>query len=133
MNMPAYPRPTLTEANRPMLEAWGEGRLLLPHCVDCNVSFWFPRPFCPRCWSERLEWREHTGQGHVVAYSIIHRHVHEAFRAEAPTVLAEIQLAGGPSMLARCVGDKPPRDGAAVGLVQAAEASRYPLPTFTTA
>ena len=133
MNTPDYPRPTVTETNRPLLEGWQEGRLLLQHCGDCDTKFYFPRPFCPKCWSESLQWREHGGQGHIVAFTRVHRHVHEAFRAEGPTVFAEIQLIDGPSLLARCVGDKPPQDGASVRLVPAAEASRYPLPTFTLA
>lgn len=130
MSTPEYPRPTLTETNRPLLEAWQSGRLLLQHCNDCDNTFYFPRPFCPKCWSARLDWREHDGEGRIVAFTRVHRHVHEAFRAESPTVFAEIQLRNGPSLLARCVGDKPPQEGAPVRLVSAAEAPRYPLPTF---
>ncbi len=129
-NATSYPTPALTETNRPLLESWREGRLMLQHCTDCGHTFFFPRPFCPGCWSADLQWREHSGRATVVAFTRIHRHVHESFRAEIPTVLAEIALEAGPSMLARCVPSDELRVGGSVRLVGAADAQRYPLPTF---
>lgn len=133
MDKPAYPQPTLTETNRPLIEAWREGRLRIQHCQDCGNAFYFPRPFCPNCWSARVEWRDHSGKGRVVTFTIVHKHVHESFRAESPTVFAEIQLENGPAMLARCVGTDSILTGSSVRLVSPEDAQRYPLPTFTSA
>lgn len=135
MNTNEYPRPFETSTNRPLLDAWKEGRLSLQHCIECGRAFFFPRPFCPHCWSTRVTWRDHSGQGKIVSFSRIHRHIHEAFRAESPTVLAEIQLDGGPLMLARVVREGQRTDfvGASVKLVSPDQAKRFPLPTFEPA
>jgi len=132
MSTSEYPRPTETPTNRPLLEAWREGRLSLPWCLDCGQSHYFPRPFCPHCWSLRLEWRDHAGTGKVLSYSRIHRHIHESFRADAPSTLAEIQLHAGPALLARVITNDSARvfSGSLVRLVSSSEAVRFPLPTF---
>ncbi len=135
MNTTEYPRPFETSTNRPLLDAWKEGRLSLQHCIECGRDFYFPRPFCPHCWSTHLDWRDHSGQGRIVSFSRIHRHIHEAFRAESPTVIAEIRLEAGPLMLARVVGEVQQSDlvGASVKLVSPEQAKRFPLPTFQMA
>ena len=126
---PSYPRPHEDDENRPMLEAWREGRLLLHRCAECGSAASYPRPVCPRCWSDRLEFEEASGRGEVVAWSLVHRPNHESFRDETPIVLAEIALPEGTSLIARvvCAPDAV-CSGAAVELV--ADPERYPLPTF---
>ena len=128
MNTTEYPRPFETPTNRPLLDAWKEGRLSLQHCIECGRDFYFPRPFCPHCWSTHLDWRDHSGQGRIVSFSRIHRHIHEAFRAESPTVLAEIELDAGPLMLARVVGEaqQSVSIGASVKLLPPDQAKRSP-------
>ena len=43
-------------------EAAKEERLLIKHCLDCDAYSYYPRPFCPKCWSERVEWYEASGR-----------------------------------------------------------------------
>ena len=124
-----YPRPHEDAENRPMLEAWSRGLLFLQRCTDCGAAASYPRPVCPHCWSDRLEFEQASGQGEIVAWSLVHRPNHESFFAEAPIVLAEIALSEGVNLIARveCAPDCV-RSGATVGLVTDPE--RYPLPTF---
>lgn len=132
----SYPEPALTGTNRPLLEAWKRGELLLQHCGACGFIVFFPRELCPRCWSTRLEWRPHSGRGRLVSGALVYSHVTEPFVNESPVTLAEIELEGGGAMLARIVGpgrEAPPRSGAAVALVAMPEAAKYPLPTFRLA
>lgn len=127
-----YPQPQEDGDNRPLIEGWRQGRLMLQHCADCGRRFFYPRPLCPHCWSERLDWGAAAGHGEVVSFSLIHRPNDAAFFAEAPIVLAEIMLAEGVVLLARIVDTAPEAVamGMGVELVPLPEAARYPLPTF---
>ena len=99
-----YPQPHEDADNRPMLEAWREGRLLIQSCDTCGSLFFYPRPLCPDCWSEHLTWREASGAGLIVSYSLVFRPNHPSFNEEIPIILAEIKLVEGPSMITRIVG-----------------------------
>lgn len=132
----AYPRPIVDLDNRPMLEAWENGRLLLQQCRSCDATYFYPRVMCPFCWSRDLDWREAEGNGHIVSYSLIYRPNHPSFDADVPIILAEITLSEGATMLARIICDKPEvvRTGAGVRLIQEPkEVARLPLPAFRLA
>jgi uncharacterized protein len=126
------PRPHPDTDNREFLADWQAGRLVVQACGDCGQSFFYPRPLCPHCWSDRLEWRELPGDGEVVSFSLIYRPNHSAFLGEVPIVLAEIRVAAGVTMLARVVGVAPVklRTGLPVRVVRSSQAARYTLPTF---
>jgi uncharacterized protein len=127
-----YPRPRLDEINRTYLDAWRGGRLMLQHCGHCDALVYYPRPLCPNCWSDWLEWRECSGDGRIVSFSLVYRPNHASFFDEVPIVLAEIRLKEGASMLARVVCNAPETvcSGQGVRLLPPESASRYPLPTF---
>ena len=132
----SYPQPTPTGTNRPLIESWQRGELVLQHCGACGHVIFFPREMCPRCWSTQLDWKQHPGRGRVVSSSRVYSHVTEPFVNESPVTLAEIELDGGGAMLARIVDV--PRDaeigsGAAVELVPGPQAEKYTLPTFRLA
>jgi len=127
-----YPQPTRTPANAPLLDAWARGELVLQQCEECAAKVFFPRELCPACWSPRLAWKASSGRGTVVSFTRIHRHIHAAFAAEVPSLLAEVQLDDGWLMLARVLATKPDAvaSGTRVELVPLPEAARFPLPTF---
>jgi uncharacterized OB-fold protein len=130
----SYPEPALTEVNRPLIEAWKRGELMLQHCAACGYVVFFPRELCPQCWSTQLQWKKHSGRGRLISYSQIYSHVTEPFANESPVTLAEIQLDDGGTMLTRIVDvarDAQIKSGAAVQLVPMPQAARYTLPTFT--
>jgi uncharacterized OB-fold protein len=125
-----YPEPTHSATNRALVEAWQRGEVVLQHCGACSAVIFFPREMCPKCWSTALEWRNHSGHGHVVSYSRIYSHVTEPFVNESPVTLAEIELEGGGAMLARVIAADEIKTGSAVELVPKTDAARYSLPTF---
>jgi uncharacterized OB-fold protein len=127
-----YPVPASDMDNRPMLEAWQDGRLLLPVCTGCGKTFFYPRPLCPHCWSDALGWRQAGGRGTIVSFSLVRRPNDPVFFEEAPIILAEIMLDEAVSMIARIIDDDPDaiRSGLPVELLPVPEAQRYPLPTF---
>lgn len=127
-----YPHPDETEVNRPLLEGWRRGKLLIQRCADCSMFVFFPRELCPNCWCPDMKWVESKGAGEVVAHTLVYSHVTEPFVSEAPVVLAEIRLTEGLTMLARVLTDLPSyiESGMQVELVPLPEAFLYPLPTF---
>ena len=127
-----YPQPERNDFNAPMLDAWTRGELCLQQCKACHHKVYFPRLQCPECWSAELEWKALSGRGKIVSFAIVHKHVHASFAEEAPSVFAEILLDEGWPMLARVIADPPGKvkTGMQVELVPAAQAGRFPLPTF---
>ncbi|MXQ13518.1 Zn-ribbon domain-containing OB-fold protein [Microvirga makkahensis] len=130
-----YPRPHEDEDNRPFLEAWREGRLMLQQSRSGGPPFFYPRPICPYTGSTDLVWKEASGRGRIVSFSIVMRPNHPSFNDEVPIILAEIALEEGASLLARVITSDASAvtSGTAVELMPRPEAARYPLPTFRLA
>jgi uncharacterized OB-fold protein len=55
---------------RPFWDATKERRFVLPWCVACGRAFWYPRPVCPACLSDEIEYRDASGVGEVYAVSV---------------------------------------------------------------
>lgn len=132
MASPAYPQPNATRTNSQLLEGWRRGELMLQHCGECKAVIFFPRELCPHCWSTNLAWKLNSGRGRIVSFARVYKHVTAPFADEAPTILAEIELADGGAMMARVATGDPASiaGGMQVELVPMPEAARYPLPTF---
>lgn len=132
MSASEYPQPKLTVTSAPLIERWQRGELVLQHCTDCRAIIFFPREMCPGCWSTNLAWMRSTGRGNIVSFARVHKHVTAPFAAEAPTILAEIALADGGTMMARVATSAPAAvaSGMEVELVPMPEATQFPLPTF---
>src|SRR5947207_531247 len=84
-----YPKPHQDEDNRPFLEGWKEGRLMLQRSRSGGPFFFYPRPICPFTGSRDLIWVEASGQGEIVCFSLVMRPNHPAFLADVPIILAE--------------------------------------------
>lgn len=127
-----YPQPVVDADNRPFLDGWAEGRLMLQTCVGCGRVFFYPRPLCPHCWSNELIWFAAAGTGSVISFTLIHRPNHPSFLDEVPIILAEVRLAEQVPILARIVETEADTMcvGLAVELLTPPKALLYPLPTF---
>jgi len=64
-----------------------------------------PRHLCPECWSDDLEWVESRGLGQVHSFSVVHRAPTPVHMANAPYVIALVDLDEGPRMFAIVVGE----------------------------
>lgn len=89
--------------SRPFWEALSEGRLLIKRCADCGAFHFYPRPFCPHCWSDAVEWHEASGRGRVYTYSTVYVNDLPPFGPEVPYVAAVVELDEGPRMMTRLV------------------------------
>ena len=88
----AYPQPYADADNRPLIEGWRAGQLVLQVCGGCGRTVFYPRPACPYCWSAELSWKAASGRGSIVSFSLVNRPNDPAFFPEVPIILAEIRI-----------------------------------------
>jgi len=101
--------PTIEDDSRPFWEAAREGRFLIARCRSCHLAHHYPRPFCPHCWSEDVEWEDASGQASLYTYSTVHVNDLPPFAERLPYVAAVVDLAEGPRVMTNVV-DCPPED-----------------------
>ena len=95
------PQPDLE--TQPFWDATREGRLLIKHCNACGEYHFYPRPFCPKCWSDDVEWVEASGRATLYTWSVVHRNDLPPFGERVPYVAAVVDLAEGPRMMTNVV------------------------------
>jgi uncharacterized protein len=112
----------------PYWEAAARGKLLLKQCNACGEYHFYPRVFCPFCFSDRTEWREARGSGTIYSFSVTRR-------AEMPYAIAYVTLSEGPTMLSNIVDCdlNTIRIGQAVTVVFKPSEDGQPVPMFTPA
>lgn len=96
------PQPDLE--TEPFWDAAREGHLLIKRCLACEQFHFYPRPFCPRCWSDDVEWVEASGRATLYTWSVVHRNDLPPFNERVPYVAAVVDLAEGPRMMTNVVG-----------------------------
>ena len=129
-----YDLPTPDNESQPWWDAAAEGRYLIRHCNACDHRYWYPRDFCPACWSEDVEWQEASGTGTLYTYSIVHRNDLPPWGDRVPYVAAIVDLDEGPRVMAHLVDVD--HDAIEVGMpVQVSfredEDGEFTLPVFT--
>src|SRR2546425_12289239 len=80
-----------------------EGRLLIKRCRSCGRAHYYPRPFCPYCWSDEVEWEEASGRATVYTYSVVYQNDLPPFGERVPYVAAVVDLEEGPRAMTNVV------------------------------
>jgi uncharacterized OB-fold protein len=88
---------------QPFWDAARDGKLLIKHCNACGEYHFYPRPFCPKCWSDDVEWFEASGKATLYTWSVVHRNDLPPFGERVPYVAAVVDLAEGPRMMTNVV------------------------------
>lgn len=101
------PLPVPTPETQPYWEAARRHELMLPYCDRCRQFVFYPRPFCPRCFSWQVEWRKLSGRATLHAYAIQYRPQAPGFQEEVPYITAVVELEEGPRLLTNLVGVEP--------------------------
>lgn len=101
----SLPQPEPNGDSRPYWDAAAQGRLVIRSCKACGTRHFMPRLLCPECWSDQLEWVESPGLGTIYSFSMVHRAPTPEFGANAPYMIAMIDLDEGPRMFANIVGE----------------------------
>ena len=105
------PRPDLGDAvTAPYWEAARRGELALPRCDACGLVFAYPRRFCPGCWSPEHTWQTMAGCGLLWSFTEVHVAFYDdTWADDIPYVVAVVELAEGPRLMANLVDPDPHR------------------------
>ena len=121
--------PPVTPETQTFWDAATSGKLLYGFCKACKEPHYFPRPHCPFCFSDSVEWREASGRAAIYTYSIMRR------SPTGPYAIAYVTLEEGPSLLTNIVDSdlEAIRIGRAVQLVFKPSEGEPPVPFFKLA
>jgi uncharacterized OB-fold protein len=104
MATPRFDLPTIDNESRPFWDALKERKFLLRHCNLCGHDHYYPRPFCPACWSDDMSWKDASGRGRLYTYSIVHVNDLPPFNERVPYVAAIVELDEGPRVMTNIEG-----------------------------
>lgn len=103
------PLPQPTPESRPFWDAAKEHRLAIPYCTTCARAFFYPRPLCPHCLGDEVEWRDASGRARLLSFVIPQRPPRN-FPGAGPYVIGIVELAEGPRMMSNIVDVEPSPD-----------------------
>jgi NAD(P)-dependent dehydrogenase (short-subunit alcohol dehydrogenase family)/uncharacterized OB-fold protein len=83
------------------------GRFELQQCRDCGTVQYPPREACQNCLSIRLSWKKQSGEGELLATTVLHHSNDLFFRERLPWRLGLVKLANGPTLVVHLHGDVP--------------------------
>lgn len=100
--------PVIEEDSAPFWRALhDDGVFQLVRCRRCAVVHHYPRPFCPACWSDDVEWVPASGRATLYTYSTVYLNDLPPFRDELPYTAAVVQLEEGPRVMTRLIDCEP--------------------------
>jgi uncharacterized OB-fold protein len=103
MAAPRFDLPLVEDDTREFWDAAKQGRLLLRHCRTCGEVHYYPRNFCPSCWSDDVDWVEANGSASLYTWSTVHQNDLPPFHEQIPYVAAIVELDEGPRMMTKIV------------------------------
>ncbi len=95
--------PTIDDETRPFWDGCSQGMLRIKRCLACRKVFHYPRPFCPTCWSDDVEWFTASGRGTVYTYSIVHVNDLPPWAERVPYIAAIVELEEGPRIMTNVI------------------------------
>lgn len=98
------PPDDMPEFHRPFWDALKAHELRVQKCAGCGTLRFVPKEICPRCGSQLADWTPVSGRGRVYTFTVIHRGPTPAYQAEAPYVIAHVELEEGPRVISNLVG-----------------------------
>ena len=97
--MPERTPPAITDSySRGYWDGLRKHRLLLQHCSDCGFIRFPAGAVCPECWSDRFDWRQHSGAGTVTSFVWYMKSLDRRF-PEVPYNVSLIRLDDGPVII----------------------------------
>lgn len=95
--------PTPDLETEPFWAGVNDHKLLIKHCNACDEYHFYPRPFCPKCWSDDVEWFEASGRATLYTWSVVHVNELAPFNERLPYVAALVDLEEGPRMMSTLI------------------------------
>jgi uncharacterized protein len=94
-----YP-PRMTEFTSVFWDGLREGLFQTSMCTQCRHMTFPPKPVCPECWSESVQWVELSGRGLLRSFTEVSA-APAMFADDAPYVLCIVDLEEGVRVLSR--------------------------------
>lgn len=128
--------PIVDDSTQEFWDGARRGVLRIKRCTACGRHHYYPRPFCPYCWNDAVEWVDASGHATLYTYSVVRQNDMAPFRDRIPYVVAIVDLDEGVRMETNIVGC--PLDALEVGMklvveFQLDESTQFVLPRFTRA
>lgn len=101
------PLPEIQPWSKSFWEGTKARKLLIQECKACGMKIFYPRKYCPECWSDNLFWFKASGKAKIFSCSTTLAGVEERFAADLPFVLALVDLKEGVRMMTNIVDCKP--------------------------
>lgn len=101
------PPDDMPDFHLPFWEALKRHELRVQTCEDCGTRRFIPSELCPNCGAAGCTWEQVSGKGRVYTFTVIRRGPTPAYQAEAPYVIAHVELDEGPRMISNLVGCDP--------------------------
>lgn len=92
---PRFDLPTIESETQEFWSATQRGALMYAHCTDCGKPHYYPRPFCPFCWSENVNLKQAKGSGTLYTWSTVYSNDLPPFKERLPYVAAIVDLDEG--------------------------------------
>jgi uncharacterized OB-fold protein len=107
------PLPYINNETKAYWEGTKSHQLLLRKCRACGRYHFYPRDFCPSCFSFDVEWVKASGRGTVYSVTVCHLPA-AGFKDVVPYNLALVELEEGPRMMTNIVDC--PNDDIKIGM-----------------
>jgi len=104
MTSAQFPLPVPNLDNQEFFDRCREHQLVLRRCRDCSLFSHPPRPNCPGCASDNLEWVKSPGRGTVYTFTITRQPVSRAFEGRLPWAVVDVELDEGVHLISNLVG-----------------------------
>ena len=101
---PRFDLPNPDNETQPFWDGARDGRLVIRRCNTCGEASFYPRPFCPKCWSEDVDWMEASGRATLYTWSVVHVNDLPPFNERVPYVAAVVELDEGPRVMTNIEG-----------------------------
>ncbi len=102
-----FPAPLSDPSTEEFWSAATRRELLIKTCEACGRPHFYPRPFCPFCWSTEVRWATSSGRARVYSYSVVRQNDAAMFRDRVPYVAAIVELAEGPRVMTNLIDVEP--------------------------
>ena len=107
LNEKFLPPDDLPDFHRPFFEALKAHELRVQKCDDCGTLRYVPKEICAHCGGLGAAWTPLSGRGRVYTYTVIHRGPTPAYQADAPYVIAHVEMEEGPRVISNLIGCAP--------------------------
>lgn len=83
--------------DRPYWEHARQGVLTIQTCLECHALSGLPKIFCPKCESDKFEFRDVSPTGRIYSWTTVYKRFHPDF-ADVPFTILLVELTEHPEV-----------------------------------